>query len=103
EEWIGMKTDFALQLGKKFDFTGEWGGVNCEVVEIDPPKVLAYKWDAMGLFSTVTWTLEPTGSGTRLRMEQEGFKPDQDFAYQGARQAWPGYFDAIEGLLAKGA
>jgi uncharacterized protein YndB with AHSA1/START domain len=36
----------------------------------------------MGLESIVTWTLTPTRTGTHLRMEQAGFRRDQEQAFQ---------------------
>src|SRR3954449_5543265 len=71
-EWL-MKSDFAPVIGHAFKFTADWGSVDCEVLEVDPIQTLAYRWDAMGLESTVTWTLTPTGTGTLLRMDQAGF------------------------------
>lgn len=99
KEWL-MQTDFAPALGHKFRFTGDWGAVDCRVEEIDPQRRLSYSWDAMGLESTVTWTLTPTAAGTQLRMEQTGFRPDQNHAYQGARMGWQNFFDQLENLLA---
>ena len=46
----------------------------------------------MGLESVVTWTLTPDGTGTHLRMEQSGFRPDQQQAYQGAKFGWQKFF-----------
>ena len=99
-DWL-MQSDFAPVEGHKFRFTADWGGVDCEVTEVEPITVLAYRWAAMGLDSVVTWTLTPRDGGTWLRLEQEGFKPDQEYAYQGARNAWPAYFTAIEIVVAK--
>lgn len=100
EEWL-MKSDFKPAAGHAFRFTADWGGVDCKVEAVEPNKRLSYSWDAMGLESVVTWTLTPTATGTRLRMEQSGFRPDQEQAYQGAQYAWPGYFTAMEKLLAR--
>ena len=55
----------------------------------------------MRLESVVTWTLTPTSTGTRLRMEQSGFRPDQQQAYRGAQAGWPRMFAALEQLLAR--
>ena len=49
----------------------------------------------MGLESVVTWTLQPSARGTLLRMEQTGFRLDQEQAYQGAKFGWPRLFDAL--------
>src|SRR3546814_9765979 len=48
------------------------GAVDCRVLTIEPNKALSYTWAAHGLESVVTWTLTPSGKGTRLRMEQSG-------------------------------
>jgi hypothetical protein len=34
-------------------------------------------------------------------MEQAGFRPDQEQAYQGARMGWARFFGALEQLLAR--
>jgi uncharacterized protein YndB with AHSA1/START domain len=53
------------------------------------------------LESVVTWTLEPTNNGTNLRMEQSGFRPDQEQAYQGAKIGWQRFFNTLEQVVAK--
>jgi len=100
EEWL-MKNDFIPRPGHKFDFRADWGSVQCEVTEVDPPRTLAYTWSAMGLESVVTWTLEPTSGGTHLRMEQAGFRADQEQAFQGAKYGWNRMFGVLEQTLAK--
>lgn len=102
KEWL-MSNDFAPELGHKFKFTADWGAVDCEVREIEPNRALSYSWDAYGLESTVTWTLTPTATGTQLRMEQAGFRPDQNQAYHGARMGWGNYFGKLEELLDRAA
>src|ERR1700756_4418943 len=72
EEWL-MKNDFQPAVDHRFNLRGDWGAVDCQVLETEPHKTLSYKWDAMGLESVVTWTLTPTRTGTHLRMEQAGF------------------------------
>lgn len=101
-EWL-MKNDFAPVVEQKFMLSGDWGSVDCEVREVEPNKSLAYTWDAMGLESVVTWTLTPSGSGTLLRMEQVGFRPDQQQAYQGAKYGWQKFFGNLEQVLAREA
>lgn len=98
-EWL-MKTDFAPEPGRSFTFTGEWGSVDCKLLEIDEPRRLAYTWDALGIESVVTWTLTPTASGTHLTMEQTGFRPDQEQAFQGARFGWTALLAKLDTVLA---
>jgi uncharacterized protein YndB with AHSA1/START domain len=99
-EWL-MKNDFVASVGRRFALSAEWGAVTCEVLEIEPHRSLSYTWDANGLESVVTWTLTPTGAGTRLRMEQTGFKPDQQQAYHGARAGWPKFFARLDEVAAR--
>jgi uncharacterized protein YndB with AHSA1/START domain len=98
-EWL-LKSDFAPEVGRAFRFVQDWGEIECRVIEVEPETSLAYTWAAFGLESTVTWTLIPTGQGTRLRMEQTGFRRDQEEAYRGARAAWTGYLRRLEAMLA---
>ena len=100
EEWL-MKNDFKPVPGHRFDLRADWGSVDCKVLTVDPNKTLSYTWAAYGLESVVTWTLTPTTTGTHLRMEQSGFRPDQQQAYQGAQHGWPQFFTALERLLAR--
>ena len=99
KEWL-MESDFALEVGHRFSLRADWGAVDCRVLTIEPDKALSYTWAAYGLESVVTWTLTPTGTGTRLRMEQSGFRPDQEQAYRGAQHGWPQFFASLERVLA---
>lgn len=100
QEWL-MKNDFRPVVGHRFDFRADWGAVDCEVLAVEPQKTLSYTCSAYGLESVVTWTLTPTSKGTRLRMEQSGFRPDQQQAYQGAQVGWPRFFASLEQVLAR--
>ena len=107
EEWL-MKIDFKPVVGHSFNLRGDWGGVlDCEVLAIEPHKKLTYTWNftheeaAFNLTSVVTFTLTPTPTGTHLRMEQSGFRPDQPQAYGGAKHGWQQFFANLEQTLAK--
>lgn len=109
EEWL-MKNDFKAAVGHRFNLRGEWGGVlDCEVLEIEPNRSLAYSWNyrhddaAYNLTSVVTFTLTPTLAGTRLRMEQVGFRPEQKQAFGGAHSGWRQFFSKLEQVLAREA
>ena len=105
-EWL-MKNDFVPDVGHRFKLRGDWGGVlDCEVLVVEPNKELAYTWNhvhddaAFNLQSVVTFTLTPTAAGTRLRMEQAGFRPDQRQAFGGARAGWEQMFAKLEQVAA---
>jgi uncharacterized protein YndB with AHSA1/START domain len=100
EEWL-MKSDFAPTVGQDFSFSAGWGVVDCQVLTVEPFKTLSYSWAARGLESVVTWTLLPTGAGTRLRMEQSGFRREQQQAYQGAQFGWQQFLANLERVLAQ--
>lgn len=98
QEWL-MKNDFKPEPGAAFTMSGDWGSVDCEVLTNVDEQELSYTWQAFGLETVVTWTLTPTASGTRLRMEQSGFKADQKQAYGGAKGGWRKFFDNLEKVL----
>lgn len=97
-EWL-MRNDFTPEPGRAFRLSADWGGVDGLVTAIEPERLLAYAWNTKDLESVVTWTLEATGQGTRLRMEQTGFRPDQQPYYRGATAGWPRFLDAMETVL----
>jgi len=100
EAWL-MKNDFQPVAGHRFELRGDWGSVACQVREVEPNKTLSYTWGALGLESVVTWTLTPTRTGTHLRMEQAGFRADQQQAYRGAKYGWQRFFGNLEQVLAR--
>jgi uncharacterized protein YndB with AHSA1/START domain len=100
EEWL-MKNDFKPVIGHSFNLRADWGSVDCQVQTVEPDKTLSYTWAAYGLESVVTWTLTPTSMGTHLRMEQSGFRSDQQQAYQGAKGGWQAFFAALERVLVR--
>jgi uncharacterized protein YndB with AHSA1/START domain len=100
EEWL-MKNDFKPLVDHRFTLRADWGAVDCQVLEVEPNKTLSYTWAAFGLESVVAWTLTPTSTGTHVRMEQSGFRPDQPQVYQGAQGGWQQFFAALEQVVAR--
>ena len=105
-EWL-MKNDFLPVVGHRFTLRGDWGGsLACEVLVIEPFETLSYTWNfrhddpALDLRSVVTFTLSPSETGARLRVEQTGFRPEQRQAYGGARAGWPDLLAKLDQLLA---
>ena len=109
-DWM-MPNDFQAVVGHMFEFrtqpVANWDGVVAgEVLEVQPYSRLAYRWgvgaDSPGaIISVVTLTLTPTAKGTHLRMEQSGFRPDQERNYQGANYGWQRFLGGLEKLLAR--
>lgn len=100
QEWL-MKGDFRPEEGRSFTLSAAWGAVDGRVRVVEENRSLSYTWDTKDLRSVVTWTLVPTETGTLLRMEQTGFRPDQRSYFQGARAGWPRFFDNLERVLAQ--
>lgn len=83
--WL-MESDFEPVEGREFRFTfesripGGGGEVLCEVVEIEAPRHMVWRWRDTWSWArqesptTVTWTLRPEGEGTRLTLVHEGFE-----------------------------
>ena len=104
-DWL-MENDFEATPGHRFQFRAKpmpgWTGVtNCEVIEIDPPRRLAYRWgdgteSESGLKTIVTWTLTPIAGGTLVRMEQSGFGSVNDLSYTRIGGRWPRWLERLE-------
>jgi uncharacterized protein YndB with AHSA1/START domain len=102
-EWL-MDNDFQAVPQHSFTFRAPpmpgWNGViDCEVLVVEPNKTLSYSWNSMGLESVVVWTLVPTSGGTLVRMEQSGFRPDQEANYQGANYGWQKFIGGLERVV----
>ena len=99
-EWLAP-VDFAAVCGHRFDLAFDWGKVMCEVQIVEHGKRLSYTWVSGTLNSTVTWTLDASHGGTRLRLEQTGFDSTRSRYFQGARAGWPRFLDALEAALSR--
>ena len=92
-EWLLPVVGLELAPGAEFTFKAppqpEWDGiVNCRFLEIEPRKKLSWAWVVGDIDTVVTFTLNPTASGTRLSLVQSGFRPDQKKNSGGARYGW---------------
>ena len=92
-EWLLPVVGFELRPGAEFRFQTQaypgWDGtVSCRVVEIEAQRKLRYTWSVPFLDTVVTFTIIPTGPGTKLCIEQSGFKPEQKREFGGARYGW---------------
>ena len=76
-DWL-MPNDFEARVGHCFTMKtkpapGFDGIVRCKVIEVDPPRSLAYSWKGGGIDTIVRYALAAEGGNTRLVMEQSGF------------------------------
>ena len=105
-EWLLPVFDLKLEPGAAFMFKTQaypgWDGtVNCRMIEIEAQRKLSYAWTVPFLDTVVTFTLTRTTTGTQLRMEQRGFRPDQQQAFGGAKAGWQQFFAKLEQVLAR--
>ena len=109
DEWL-MKNDFQPVVGHRVNFRAtpmpHWNGVtDCEVLVVEPNERLSCSWNvsgeeaAGGLKTVVTWTLTPTKGGTHVRMEQSGFRPEQEANYQAASYGWQRFIGGLERVV----
>jgi len=103
-QWL-MSNDFEPVTGHAFTLRADpvpnWNGIiDCKVLEVDPSKTLSYTWGTMGMGSVVTFTLTPTDAGTHVRVEQAGFRPDQEQNYRGAMYGWKSFMGKLENVVA---
>jgi len=76
-----------------------------EILEIDPPRLLAYSWHASwhqnpAVRTVVRWELTPTKLGTHLKVVHSGLLPLPG-ACQGYSQGWPGLLQTLKNVLEK--
>jgi uncharacterized protein YndB with AHSA1/START domain len=76
-----------------------------EILEIDPPRLLAYSWYASWhqnpeVRTVVRWELTPTKLGTHLKVVHSGLLPLPG-ACQGYSQGWPGLLQSLKNVLEK--
>ena len=104
KQWL-MENDFQPVVGHSFKFRStpvpNWDGIiDSQVMVVEPNKKLSYSWGTMGMESVVVWTLVATSGGTLVRMEQSGFRPDQEANYQGAMYGWRKFIGDLERVVA---
>jgi uncharacterized protein YndB with AHSA1/START domain len=107
--WL-MPNDFRLEIGHRFTFQGfpipaaGFGGTgHSEVLGFEPEKMLRIAWraapgDLSSLDSTVTFTLEAEGAGTRLFLVHEGFIPDDPYQSAARRIMGGGWAGAVANI-----
>ncbi|SCF02301.1 Uncharacterized conserved protein YndB, AHSA1/START domain [Micromonospora coriariae] len=92
--------------------TGETTTVALAVVEVDPPKRFSFRWcysdpARTGQSLLVTFELLPTGTGTRIRMTETGFREMGwevallEQQYQDHVSGWDHYIPALGRYVAR--
>ncbi|MEU4078003.1 SRPBCC family protein [Streptomyces venezuelae] len=96
--------DVRAEVGHRFTLDmGQWGRQECEVLAVEPERLLSYSFAPGSLDTTITWRLEPEGTGTRLFLDHAGFDLDSPLgkaAFEGMGRGWPALLRRIEKMLA---
>jgi uncharacterized protein YndB with AHSA1/START domain len=103
--------DLEPRVGGRWRFTSIEKATNKEyqhygeVIEIDPPRVVAYTW--LAHFHTipsqrtvVRWDLTPTATGTHVKVTHSGLAPMPKERGEYS-QGWPGVLQAIKAFCEK--
>ena len=106
EKWWAAG-DVRAVVGHQFTLDmGQWGQQPCEVIAVEPERLLSYSFAPGTLKTTITWRLEPENAGTRLHFEQAGFdleSPLGKLAFEGMGQGWPRILQRIAPAIEAGA
>jgi uncharacterized protein YndB with AHSA1/START domain len=110
--WL-MENDFVAEVGHRFAFHATplpgWSGTtNCEVLTVEEPRLLSYRWgdgseSESHLTTVVTWTLTPHRGGTLVRMEQAGFRLQDVLSYERMGGGWPRILEQLENVVGAAA
>ena len=111
EDWL-MANDFEPRVGHRFNFRMQampgWNGVtDYEVLTVVPNKELSYTWNASGdeaatgLKTVIKWTLAQVEGAVLVRMEQSGFREQDQRNYMGAKYGWERNLGELERVVAK--
>ncbi|MFG2818952.1 SRPBCC domain-containing protein [Kitasatospora sp. NPDC048365] len=97
--------DIRAEVGHRFTLDmGPWGEQPCEVLAVEPERLLRYSFAEDTLDTTLTWRLVPEGTGTRLLLEHAGFDLDSPLgrsALDGMGHGWPHVLDRLAATLAE--
>ena len=110
EDWL-MANDFEARVGHRgtFHMPGMpgWNGVtDYEVLTVVPHAELSYTWNASGaeaadgLKTIVKFTLAQVDGAVLVRMEQSGFREQDQRNFMGAKYGWERNLGELERVVA---
>ncbi len=106
--WL-MRNNFSGRVGDDFQFfarpSGDWNGVlNCRLVEFDPPRRIAFTWDANDIQCETLVTIEllEESGGTRIRLLHSNFNmaaADAEAIVRQHDEGWSEHLDFLRTQL----
>jgi uncharacterized protein YndB with AHSA1/START domain len=108
--WLGKEATIDLRPGGSARVTGDSGNIHeFRVERVEEPTAFGFTWRIYGLpegdprCTYVEFTLEPTGTGTRLTVVESGFAqlPEDAYraVYDGKNQGWAGKLGELADYL----
>ena len=102
--WMMTVVEFDARIGGKFRFVkGEWIATG-QVIEIDPPRSVAYTWDwenaPLGARTVLRFELTKDGDGTLVHLTHAGF-PDAERA-KNHHEGWVYYLGRLKTVATGG-
>jgi len=90
--WL-MDNDFEPRVGHRFQLRAKpvpgWSGiVDCEVLELEPPRRMVWRWASDWIDTTVAFTLTPTATGCRVELVHDGFEGLRGHLASWAMRGW---------------
>jgi len=96
--------DVKAEVGHRFTLDmGPWGHTPCEVLAVEPERLLQYAFATSTLNTIITWQIEADGAGTRLTLTHGGFdllSAAGRNALEGMGRGWPAILDRLATALA---
>ncbi|WP_345801701.1 SRPBCC domain-containing protein [Microbacterium sp. AZCO] len=102
-KWWANAADLRPEVGHRFTIDmGGWGVQQCEVLEVEEGRLLRYTFAEGVLDSTLTWRIEPEGTGSRLFLVHGDLDADSQLgraALQGMGRGWPDVLARIADVI----
>jgi uncharacterized protein YndB with AHSA1/START domain len=97
--------DVRPMVGHRFTMDmGSWGQQPCEVLAVQPLRLLSFAFAPDTLHTAITWRLDAEGTDTtRLTLEHAGFELEDVAglrAHEGMGKAWPEVLGRLGAMLA---
>jgi uncharacterized protein YndB with AHSA1/START domain len=90
-------------VGHRFELDmGKWGKQPCEILQVEPQRLLRFRFATTALNSIISWELIPEVGGTRLLLTHEGFNNDSPLgraALEGMASGWPKVLAKLDTVL----
>jgi len=95
--------DIRPMVGHRFELDmGKWGKQPCEILKVEPQRLLRFRFATGALNTIISWELIPEVGGTRLLLTHEGFNLDSPLgraALEGMAPGWPKVLAKLDTVL----